>query len=267
MTSTNPGHNPACKNAVVFKNLTVEANGVRLLENVTARIPHAGCTAIVGPNGAGKTTLILALLNEISYAGEITFCSGGRPRIGYVPQQLAFDRGMPLTVLEFMSGFIQKKPLCFGLDKKIQPKLLALLDEAGCVHLKNRALGALSGGELQRVMLAGALAQDPQLLILDEPASGIDFKGGEVCCELLERFQKELGFTRVMVSHDMATVMAHATHVICLNRSVRAEGSPAEILTDKILESTFGLHHGVVDIKKVHTCSCGGHHCGKDERS
>ena len=238
-------------NAVVFRDVSVGNNDVKILQNVNAVIPHAGCTAIVGPNGAGKTTLVLALLNETDYTGTIEFCSNRRPRIGYVPQHLAFDRGMPLTVIEFIAAFHQKLPLCFGIRKELKKKLHELLGETGCLHLENRPLGALSGGELQRVMLAGALSQEPELLILDEPASGIDFKGGEVCCELLERFRKAFGFTQLMVTHDLNTVMAHATHVICLNRTLIAEGEPHKVLSDKVLAKAFGPHVG---------CSCGKDH-------
>lgn len=246
-------HDCKCLNAVVFHDVSVGSNDVKILQNINAVIPHAGCTAIVGPNGAGKTTLVLALLNETDYTGRIEFCSNRRPRIGYVPQHLAFDRGMPLTVLEFIAAFHQKLPLCFGIRKALKQKLHDLLGETGCLHLENRPLGALSGGELQRVMLAGALSQEPDLLILDEPASGIDFKGGEVCCELLERFRKEFGFTQLMVTHDLNTVMAHATHVICLNRVLIAEGEPHKVLSDKVLAKAFGPHVG---------CSCGKEHSG-----
>ena len=244
-------HDCKCMNAVVFRDVSVGNNDVKILQNVNAVIPHAGCTAIVGPNGAGKTTLVLALLNETDYTGSIEFCSNRRPRIGYVPQHLAFDRGMPLTVIEFIAAFHQKLPLCFGIRKELKKKLHELLGETGCLHLENRPLGALSGGELQRVMLAGALSQEPELLILDEPASGIDFKGGEVCCELLERFRKAFGFTQLMVTHDLNTVMAHATHVICLNRTLIAEGEPHKVLSDKVLAKAFGPHVG---------CSCGKDH-------
>lgn len=246
-----PNHDCKCLNAVSFQNVSVGSNDVKILQNINAVIPHAGCTAIVGPNGAGKTTLVLALLDEVSYTGSIEFCSNRRPRIGYVPQHLAFDRGMPLTVLEFIAAFHQKLPLCFGIRRDLKKKLHDLLGETGCRHLENRPLGALSGGELQRVMLAGALSQEPELLILDEPASGIDFKGGEVCCELLERFRKQFGFTQLMVTHDLNTVMAHATHVICLNRSLIAEGEPHKVLTDSVLSLAFGPHI---------SCSCGKEH-------
>ena len=234
-----------------IENFTKIYGDKKAVDSLTLEIGRGEVYGFIGHNGAGKTTLVLALLNETDYTGTIDFCSNRRPRIGYVPQHLAFDRGMPLTVIEFIAAFHQKLPLCFGIRKDLKKKLHELLGETGCLHLENRPLGALSGGELQRVMLAGALSQEPELLILDEPASGIDFKGGEVCCELLERFRKAFGFTQLMVTHDLNTVMAHATHVICLNRTLIAEGEPHAVLSDKVLAKAFGPHVG---------CSCGKDH-------
>ncbi len=246
-----------CTHAVCFDHVTVGNDGIPILADVNASIPKGGCTAIVGPNGAGKTTLVLALLNEIAFTGDIHFQGfrGARPKIGYVPQRLDFDRGMPLTVLEFLAAFHQKLPLCFGIPKKLSASLTELLEETGCAHLMKRSLGALSGGELQRVMLSAALSQDPELLILDEPASGIDFKGGEVCCELLDKFRKARGFTQLMITHDLSTVLAHATHVICLNRTVLAEGNPKEVLTPEVLATAFGPHRGSAPLPGMTRCT------------
>ena len=118
-------------------------------------------------------------------------------------------------------------------------------------------------------MLSSALSQNPELLILDEPASGIDFKGGEVCCELLDRFRRERNFTQLMITHDLSTVLAHATHVICLNKRIVAEGDPKTILTPEVLAETFGPHKGIPapgmipqSITEAGSCSCG---CGKEK--
>ena len=262
---------PGCAHSVSFDHVSVESDGVPILSDICASIPRGGCTAIVGPNGAGKTTLVLTLLNEIPFTGTIRFhgYDSDRPRFGYVPQTLQCDRGMPLTVLEFMAAFHQKRPLCFGIRKSLRYELTELLEKTACAHLADRPLGALSGGELQRVMLSSALSQNPELLILDEPASGIDFKGGEVCCELLDRFRRERNFTQLMITHDLSTVLAHATHVICLNKRIVAEGDPKTILTPEVLAETFGPHKGIPapgmipqDIAEAGSCSCG---CGKEK--
>ncbi len=236
--------------AVMFENVTVSLGGNSILDGVSAWVPEGSCTAIVGPNGAGKTTLLLALLGEVSYTGAIRISGAGKGRhlcIGYVPQRLQFDRGMPLTVLEFMVMGWQRGPLFFGVRPRHRERAMELLRSVKVDTLEKRKIGALSGGEIQRVLLALALGQEPDLLVLDEPASGIDFQGEHVFCELLENLRRERGFTQLMVSHDLPTVTHHATHVICLNRKVAAQGPPREVLTAETLTAIFGLHMGLVD--------------------
>lgn len=240
--------------AVSFDNVTVERGGVSILDRVTASVPRGGCTAIIGPNGAGKTTLLLALLGEISYKGRIhAACgiNGTCSRIGYVPQRLSFDRGMPITVTEFLSLGIQTKPLWFGVRRDLRKQIFEVLASVKAENLADRRLGALSGGELQRVLLALALQQEPELLVLDEPAAGVDLPGEHVFCELLDGLRKAKGFTQLMVSHDLATVTHHATHVICLNRRVAAEGPPRQALTATTLTAIFGMHMGLVDSRSM----------------
>lgn len=236
--------------AVTFENVTVTLGGNTILENISASVPKGSCTAIVGPNGAGKTTLLLALLGEIPYTGSIQIFhadNGRHLRIGYIPQRINFDRGMPLTVLEFMVLGWQRSPLWFGVRKKHRKHALELLASVKMDGLAKRRIGALSGGEMQRVLLALSLGQEPDILVLDEPASGVDFQGEHVFCELLEKLRCEQGFTQLMVSHDLPTVTHHATHVICLNRKIVAEGTPCEVLTPETLGKIFGLHMGLID--------------------
>ena len=240
---------PGSTAAVTFDSVTVALGGVSILDRVSATVPRGGSTAIVGPNGAGKTTLLLSLLGQMPYAGVIRFAGfkADRPRIGYVPQRLMFDRGLPLTVLEFMAMGRQRLPLWFGVRRAHRERAAGLLAAVQMETFLRHPLGALSGGELQRVLLASALQDEPELLVLDEPAAGVDFRGGVVFCELLEKLRCERGFTQLMVSHDLATVTHHATHVICLNRRVAAQGSPRETLTPETLTAVFGLHMGLVD--------------------
>ncbi|MCX6357408.1 MAG: ATP-binding cassette domain-containing protein, partial [Candidatus Aureabacteria bacterium] len=155
---------------------------------------------IVGPNGAGKTTLLLALLGEVPYRGRIIISGheGGRcSRIGYVPQRLAFDRGIPITVTEFLTMGVQRKPLWLGINRPLRAQALQLLASVDAGYLAARRLGALSGGEMQRVLLH------------------------------------------------------HATHVICLNRRVAAEGPPRTTLTCDNLLAVFGPHMGVIDLRAI----------------
>jgi zinc transport system ATP-binding protein len=173
------------------------------------------------------------------------------PRIGFVPQRMAFDRSMPLTVLEFLSLRHQRRPIWLGISSKVRSRVLELLAAVQAEHLVGRGLGNLSGGELQRVLLANALARDPDLLILDEPASGVDVQGEQLFCELLEAVAAKYGFTQLMVSHDLSTVIHHATHVICLNKTVVAEGTPRVALNTQNLLALFGIHMGLVDEERL----------------
>ncbi len=251
---------------VMFENVTVTIGGNSILDGISARVPEGSCTAIVGPNGAGKTTMLLALLGEVPYTGGIRISrrdEGRHLRIGYVPQRLQFDLGMPLTVLEFMVMGWQRSPLWFGVRRVYRERALELLASVKVDGLERRRIGALSGGEMQRVLLALALGQEPDLLVLDEPASGVDFQGEHVFCELLDKLRCEHGFTQLMVSHDLPTVTHHATHVICLNRKVAAEGSPREVLTAETLTAIFGIHMGLVDSRALPNgkCSCSSSCC------
>ena len=243
---------PPLATAVRFEEVSVEQGGVSILDKVTATVPKGSCTAIIGPNGAGKTTLLLALLEEISYQGRIRITLNNHPpRIGYVPQRLSFDRGMPLTVNEFLAMGFQKKPLWFGIQRNLRKQSLDFLGLVRAEHLAGRRIGALSGGEMQRVLLALALLQQPDILVLDEPSAGVDFQGEHLFCELLDELRRQQGFTQLMVSHDMATVTHHATHVICLNRKVAAEGPPRQALTHNNLTAIFGVHMGLVNSRSM----------------
>ena len=237
--------------AIIFDNVSVTLGNVKVLESVSAAVPRHSTTAVVGPNGAGKTTLVLAILGQVAHSGRITLedaSPGKRPRIGYVPQRLDFDRGTPVTVLETLVMGRQQRPLWFGATRAHRDKALEALVSVRAEHLAYRRLGVLSGGELQRVLLAVAVQEEPDILLLDEPASGIDAAGEDVLCELLDELHERFGFTQLMVNHDLPTVLAHASYVICLNRRLIAAGPTRETLTDDVLEATFGIHLGLVDI-------------------
>ena len=151
----------------------------------------------------------------------------------------------------------------YGLDREeTEKKIRQLLELVKLTEKKEAYVDSLSRGMKQRLCLARCMIHDPKLLILDEPASGIDFKGGMVCCELLDRFRKERNFTQLMITHDLSTVLAHATHVICLNKRIVAEGDPMTILTPEVLAETFGPHKGIPAPGTIPAtgCSCKGKH-------
>lgn len=238
------------ENAIVLEHVNVRLGDTQVLTDVSAHVPRGGSTAVIGPNGAGKTSLALAVLGQEPYAGSISFPAygtRGKVRFGFVPQKLQFDRDMPVTALDFLLAGLQRRPLFLGRSREKRRQAEAILDEVECSALAGRPLGGLSGGEMQRVLLASALLRDPDILIMDEPTAGVDFKGGQLCCELLQRIRSKRGFTQVMISHDLATVAAHASHVICVRGTVIAEGVPNRILTHDVLSRTFGLHLGIPD--------------------
>lgn len=242
------------RSSVFFDDVTIEAGSLPIVTSVSATVPAGSFTAIIGANGAGKTTLLLALLGKIPYRGTIRLNGKGpgrKPHIGYVPQRLEFDRGMPLTVIEVLVMGRQRRPLWFQPKRRMQSEAMQMLKEVGAAHIADRQFGALSSGEQQRVLLALALQRDPDLLILDEPAAGVDIHGEKLICGLLDRFRAERRFTQLMVSHDLSIVTAHADHVICLNRRVIGEGSPREVLTPEVLEATFGIHRGLPDMQRL----------------
>ncbi len=227
--------------AIEIANLGVCLRKIEILKEVTCSIPTGRTTAIIGPNGAGKTTLLLAILGLVPYSGRIDFIDRERPLIGYVPQRLEFDRGLPCTVEDLMTTSISRKALWLGRKQKIKDLVGSGLERVGAEGLKNRFIGKLSGGELQRILLAMALEGNPSILLLDEPTAGIDAPGEQLFCDLLSDIQKQADLTVVLISHDLSVVSNHAQHVICLNKTVRCSGG-LNTLTEENLLKTFGLH-------------------------
>ena len=228
-----------------IRNLTVRKGGVPILEGVDADIRCGEVTALVGPNGAGKTTLLQAILGQVPYTGEIRFCRAqehgeGEPRIGYVPQHLPLDRDAPVTVLDFFALSSQRRPVFLGSSRKTRAAARESLERAGVAHLLRRPLGRLSGGELQRVLFALALRDDPDILLLDEPVSGVDVAGEELFCEFLAQVQRDSRFSLLLVSHDLSVVTRHAGQVICLNRRIVCRGATTEVLTPENLAAMYG---------------------------
>ncbi len=248
-------HLSADDRTVAFEDVTVRLDGNVILSGVSAHVPAGGSTVIVGPNGAGKTTLLLALLGLLPYSGRI---HSRAVRIGYVPQRLAFDRGMSLTVTEFLAMGNQRLPFWFGVRRAQRERARMLLETVRAGALGDRRLGALSGGEMQRVLLALALVGDPDLLVLDEPSAGVDAPGGAALHNVLEHLRREWAFTQLIVSHDLSAVATHATHVICLNRTVIAEGNPRDVLSDATLRETFGLPAPAVEERGVYGIAVSG---------
>lgn len=224
--------------------ISVRRGGQFLLQDVSMHIHCGQLTVLIGQNGAGKTTLIRALLGELPHAGTIRHLdAGGRDiphlRTGYVPQHLQFDREMPLTVLDFMAASLSRRPVWTGAGKKTRRLVQEALAAVDAPDLADRPLGRCSGGELQRVLLALALHPVPDLLVLDEPVSGIDRNGLRMFLDTLIRLKQTHHMAILLVSHDLRFVREYADHVVLLDKSVLAQGTPEQVFTSEEFLSVF----------------------------
>ncbi|PWE28015.1 metal ABC transporter ATP-binding protein [Pararhodobacter marinus] len=201
-----------------------------VLTHVDFTLNPGEIVTIVGPNGSGKSTLLRALLGMVPASeGHVRRAPG--LRVGYVPQKLHLDANLPLSVERFLR-----------LTRKLDRDAVAhLLSRVGAPGLEARAMATLSGGQMQRVMLARALAGDPQLLVLDEPTQGLDQPGTAAFYRLIETVRQELGCAVLSVSHDLHVVMSASDRVVCLNGHVCCEGTPSVVSNAPEYRALFGL--------------------------
>lgn len=226
--------------------LGVSVGGRQVLHDVDLHLHCGELTAVVGPNGAGKTTLLRAILGELPHTGHVHFLDSGQKRrdhpvIGYVPQKLEFDHGAPLTVLDLFAGALSRWPSWLGHRPSLVEAATRSLEEVEAGHLAGRRLGALSGGELQRVLLALAITPVPDLLLLDEPVSGIDAPGIGRFHEMVSGLRHDHHLSVILVTHDLAQAARQADRVVFLNRTVIVQGPTAEVLADERVRQAFGL--------------------------
>lgn len=215
---------------IEFVDVTIARHRDHLLSRVSLSVSERTIHVIVGPNGAGKTTLLTAALGLMAFDGKILAHWRRDGRIGYVPQTFPVDASLPVTVEDFLALTRQRRPVCFGVSASTRSRISALLSLVGLRNLEKRPLSVLSGGELRRVLLANALDPTPELLILDEPASGLD-EGGVAQLEDLLRTIREGGSTVLMVSHDLDQVRRIADRVTVLDRAVVSDGPAVETLS------------------------------------
>ncbi len=228
--------------------LTVRFKNREALSDLNFTVRAGEAVAVIGPNGSGKTTLLKALLGIVPYEGEIRIqgrnrreLGGAHARIGYVPQRFDLDRSFPLTVLEFLLLGMGEEGAWWGFKRGIRrQKILKDLDGVGGSHLLDQRLGDLSGGEFQRILMAYALSQKPDILLLDEPLAGVDLVGESALAERLHHLHEEMGITLLLVSHDLHMVYRDADQVLCLNRHLCCQGPPDEILTSENLKKAYG---------------------------
>lgn len=233
---------------VSLENVSVAFDGTSILKNVSADIGAGQITALVGLNGSGKTTLLRTILREIPCQGKIVFhCRHDhrtpQPKhVGYVPQRLRLEANFPLTVRDLLAASLNRRPIMLGIGRATEERLARMLDRVGAPRfLLDRPMSKISGGEQQRVLLGLALEPNPELLLLDEPAAGIDFKDQEGFYHLIQRINSEQNVTVLMASHDTSLVAKQAHHVLCLKDGrIECQGPPETTLTREILEQIFG---------------------------
>lgn len=211
--------------------LTITIAGRAIVRNTSFTLEAGVSLAIVGPNGCGKSVLLKALLGMLPYTGTIAWQPG--VRTGYVPQNISADPHLPLCVHELMQAKAR-------LQRLTADQITAALDYTGVGNLLDQRVGALSGGQLQRVLIAFALAGDPNVLLVDEPTSSLDEPSEEHFAQLLNRIREQRGTTLVLVSHDLTLVRGSATHVLCLSAGAASFGTAAEMLVPEVLERVYG---------------------------
>jgi zinc transport system ATP-binding protein len=230
------------KNVLSVKNLSVSFGEKDILKNITLTVAQGEVVAVIGPNGSGKTTLIKAILGLIPYSGKIILplLPSGSKDIGYVPQRFLFDLQFPLTVSELI-GMSSPSP------KK--GDRLSVMKETGIIHLADRMIGTLSGGELQRVLIARSAIKKPKLWLLDEATTGVDAARHTEFFELVERMKNKWKSGIVIISHEMDVVHHLADRVICLNNEIIFEGEPKEALSLPSFKKLYGEEFNFVSKK------------------
>ncbi len=239
-------HDHACQMCHIdLKNVTVVRQGDTLLQDVSMHIHCGQLTVLIGRNGAGKTTLIRALLGELPHTGRVLHMdSSGKNfphlRTGYVPQHLDFDREAPMTVLDFMAAAFSRRPVWTGVSRGTRLQVQDVLATVRAADIIDRPLGRCSGGELQRMLLALALHPAPNLLVLDEPVSGVDRNGLRLFLDVVRHVKNSHHMAILLVSHDLRLVREYADHVILLDKSVLCQGTPDEVFTSPEFTQVFG---------------------------
>lgn len=236
---------PCGFHCIKFIDLGVAFGDQRVLEGINLHVHCGQMTAIVGRNGAGKSTLVRAILGEVPYTGEIQFKNKmnlnmqGGLKIGYVPQAINIDRNTPLSVYDLFQSFTGKLPILFK-SKKEYERVKEALDEFDVAELIDKPVGTLSGGQLQRVLLAMAVHDTPNLLLLDEPVSGVDKNGMDAFYEKMAYLKESHDLAIILVSHDLDYVYKYADNVILIDKTVTAAGRPKLVYETEAFKSVFG---------------------------
>ncbi len=245
-------HGSACGDSCCLRlnNVSVRIGTDAIVKDVSLHVHCGEMIALIGPNGAGKSTILKAILGQREYEGLISFSAPGMrhrkpPRIGYVPQSPSFDPGDPVSVADLFACCMSRRPAFLGLSRAMRDKVLVCLNRVHGTDLIDKRVGTLSGGELQRVLLALALEPLPNILILDEPLSGVDVEGMETLMDMLDEIRKTYDLSILMTTHDFAMLPRYADQVVLIDHAVLRQGTPAEVLDSPEFREVFHRKGGL----------------------
>lgn len=220
---------PALEPVLRVANLAVAFEGRFVFQGISFELRDRDTIVILGPNGAGKTVLLRALMGLVPYSGQVSWRAG--TRLGYVPQRVPLNKELPITVADF-----------FSLKRVPPVTTAALLKQVGIQDdaTLEKPLGLLSSGQFQRILIAWALANDPDVLVLDEPTAGVDLGGQETIHTLIQRIKRERNLSIVLVTHDLNVVYSEATNVLCIGNRTSCYGPPTTALDPQVLQAIYG---------------------------
>ncbi len=245
-------HGGACGHSCCLRiqDLSVKLGTQTILEDINLHVHCGEMIAVIGPNGAGKSTLIKTILGQQSHEGVISFSVPGqrnrKAKIGYVPQSPTFDSADPVSVADLFACCMSKRPAFLGHSKAMRQKILACLERVRSENLIDKRIGTLSGGELQRVLLALALEPMPNILILDEPLSGVDVEGMELLMDMLDEIRKTYDLSILMITHDFSMLPRYADQVVLIDRKLICQGTPEDVLNSEEFRRVFHRKGGLL---------------------
>jgi len=222
--------------ALDVRHLAIRFGTTEIFRDVSFSVPKGSSLAVIGPNGAGKTVLFRALIGSIRFEGSIRWAPG--TRLGYVPQKLDIERNLPITGGDFLNA---KTAVVRARKDAVATALASVgLDK----EVLKTPVGDLSGGQFQRLLVGFALIGNPNVLLLDEPAAGVDAPGQDQLSSLVRTLQAEHGMTILLISHDLSVVYQYATNVLCLGRTYNCVGPPESVLTPAVLSRVYPMPIG-----------------------
>ena len=242
---------------ISVERLSVKRGPALVLEDISFEVKRGEMIGLIGPNGGGKTTLLQTLLGLIRpSSGRATVLGrpsgklgAAREKIGYIPQNRTYDRRFPLSAEDVVrTGCCSPRTLLRSLRREEKEAAQEMLTAVGALHLAARPFGDLSGGEQQRVLLARALVRRPELLLLDEPSTGLDPAVQQLFLERLRQLQRSYGLTVLIVSHDLLSLAGFADRLLCINRTMHIHGEPQQVLHRPALQKAYRCTYDILEM-------------------